>query len=80
MKILLLEDDAALNRAIKKVLELDNSNNVESFLDGQDVLDALHRSYDLYIMDVNVPSINGLDLLSIIHDKNNLAKGDNNQL
>jgi diguanylate cyclase (GGDEF)-like protein len=74
MKILLLEDDAALNRAIKKVLELDGNNIVESFFDGQAVLDTLHRSYDLYIMDVNVPNINGLDLLSIIHDKNNLAK------
>lgn len=74
MKILLLEDDAALNRAIKKVLELDNNNQVESFLDGQAVLDVLHRSYDLYVMDVNVPNINGLDLLSMIHDKNNLAK------
>ena len=74
MNILLLEDDAALNRAIQKVLELDNNNKVETFLDGQAVLDALHRSYDLYIMDVNVPNINGLDLLRVIHDKNNLAK------
>ena len=74
MNILLLEDDAALNRAIKKVLELDGNNMVESFFDGKTVLDTLHRSYDLYIMDVNVPNINGLDLLSMIHDKNNLAK------
>ena len=74
MNILLLEDDTALNRAIKKVLELDNNNRVESFLDGQAVLDALHHPYDLYVMDVNVPNINGLDLLRVIHDKNNLAK------
>ncbi|HEX5710851.1 MAG TPA: diguanylate cyclase [Sulfuricurvum sp.] len=74
MKILLLEDDAALNRAIKKVLELDHNNKVESFLDGKAVLNVLDYPYDLYIMDVNVPNINGLDLLRVIHDENNLAK------
>lgn len=74
MKILLLEDDAALNRAIKKVLELDSNNKVESFLDGKAVLNVLDYPYDLYIMDVNVPQINGLDLLRVIHDENNLAK------
>lgn len=74
MKILLLEDDAALNRAIKKVLELDANNSVESFLDGQDVLNSLHHPYDLYILDINVPNVNGLDLLRLISDKNNLAK------
>ncbi|MFA6144616.1 MAG: diguanylate cyclase [Sulfurimonas sp.] len=74
MNILLLEDDTALNRAIKKVLELDKNNSVESFFDGQDVLNTLNHSYDLYVMDVNVPNINGLDLLRVIHEKNNLAK------
>lgn len=74
MKILLLEDDTALNRAIKKVLELDSNNKVESFFDGKTVLSVLDYPYDLYIMDVNVPNINGLDLLRVIHDENNLAK------
>jgi len=74
MKILLLEDDSALNRAIKKVLELDKNNRVEPFFDGQMVLNALDQRYDLYVMDVNVPNINGLDLLRMIHEKNNLAK------
>ena len=74
MNILLLEDDTALNRAIKKVLELDKNNRVESFFDGKDVLNSLNHSYDLYVMDVNVPNINGLDLLRVIHDENNLAK------
>lgn len=74
MNILLLEDDSALNRAIKKVLELDSHNRVESFFDGQDVLNALHDFYDLYILDINVPNINGLDLLRLIYDENNLAK------
>jgi len=66
MKILLLEDNIALNRAILKVLQLD-SHNVTSYTDGQDVKSSLDISYDLYILDINVPNINGLELLDLIH-------------
>lgn len=74
MKILLLEDDMALNRAIKKVLELEKSNNVETFFDGEEALNALDTQYDLYIMDINVPNVNGLELLRLIHNQNTQAK------
>jgi len=73
MKILLLEDDVALNKAIKKVTELDKHTTV-SYLDGQDVLDVIDDSYDLYILDINVPNINGLELLDIIYTKDNSSK------
>lgn len=73
MKILLLEDDVALNKAIKKVTELDK-HNTTSYLDGQDVFDGIDDSYDLYILDINVPHINGLELLDIIYTKNNESK------
>lgn len=73
MKILLLEDDIALNRAIKKTIELDNHTAI-SFIDGQDVLDKIEYDYDLYILDINVPNINGLELLDIIYTKNNKSK------
>jgi len=69
MKILLLEDDIALNKAIKKVLELDH-HSVDTFLDGQELINALDARYDLYILDINVPHISGLELLDMIllHD------------
>ena len=73
MKILLLEDNLSLNRAIKKVTELDNHTTV-SYMDGQDVLDNIDDRYDLYILDINVPNINGLELLDIIYTRNNKAK------
>lgn len=73
MKILLLEDDIALNRALKKTIELDKHTAV-SFIDGQDVFDNIDNDYDLYILDINVPSINGLELLDIIYTKNNRSK------
>ena len=73
MKILLLEDDVALNRAIKKVTELDK-HFTTSYLDGEDVLNSLDEDYELYILDINVPNINGLELLNLIYTKNNSAK------
>jgi DNA-binding response OmpR family regulator len=73
MKILLLEDDIALNRAIKKVTELDG-NITMSYEDGQDVFDNLDDIYDLYILDINVPNINGLELLDLIYKKDATSK------
>lgn len=73
MKILLLEDDVALNRAIKKVTQIDK-HLTTSYLDGQDVFDNLDEHYDLYILDINVPNINGLELLRLIQKKESSSK------
>ncbi len=73
MNILLLEDDIALNKAIKKVLELDQ-HSVSTFTDGQELVESLDQRYDLYILDINVPHISGLKLLDIILAQNSQAK------
>jgi len=73
MNILLLEDDIALNKAIKRVLELGH-HTVQTFTDGQVLLEALDQSHDLYILDINVPHISGLALLEMILDQNDQAK------
>ncbi len=73
MNILLLEDDVALNKAITKVLELDK-HHVTSFIDGRDLIKNLEQKYDLYILDINVPHISGLELLKIIMEHNSSAK------
>lgn len=73
MKILLLEDDIALNKAIQRVLELDH-HKVSPFFDGQDIIDAMAHRYDLYILDINVPNISGLELLDAILLQNQHAK------
>jgi diguanylate cyclase (GGDEF)-like protein len=69
MTILLLEDDIALNKAIRKVLELDH-HVVTAFTDGKEMLDALTQVYDLYILDINVPHISGMELLDIVMHQN----------
>ena len=73
MKILLLEDDIALNKSIYDAL-IYSGYDVDTFFDGNDVINNLNSIYDLYIMDINVPNISGLELLNLIHNQNSQAK------
>ena len=64
MKILLLEDDALLGESLKEYLEEENFE-IDWVQDGEAVFDiTFENNYDLYILDINVPLINGFDLLS----------------
>ena len=66
MKILLLEDDLMLNNAISEYLK-NIGHMVESFCDGQEVLDNVNSSYDLLVLDINVPSIDGFEILELLN-------------
>lgn len=68
MKILLLEDELMLNNAIKEYLT-SIGHQVESFTDGQAVVDNIESSYDLLILDINVPSLDGFEIMSILNSK-----------
>lgn len=62
-KILLLEDDANLNETVTEFLE-ENGHDVVSVYDGYEAQEKLYESkYDLLLLDVNTPGINGFDLL-----------------
>ena len=62
-KILLLEDDTLLAETLQELLESEGYK-VTLVLDGGAAADASYEStFDLYIFDINVPEINGLDLL-----------------
>lgn len=65
MKILLLEDDVALNKSIRTLLKT-YEHNVLSFTDGEMAIDAIDNSIDLYILDINVEGIDGLEVLDAI--------------
>ncbi len=69
MKILLLEDDLLLNEIVEEHLEL-KGNIVTSVYSGDEAEDiAFSETFDLFIFDVNVPNINGFDLLKEIREK-----------
>jgi len=62
-KILLLEDDANLNDTITEFLE-ELGHDITSVYDGYEAQEKLYESkYDLLLLDVNIPGINGFDLL-----------------
>ncbi|MCW8820910.1 MAG: response regulator transcription factor [Sulfurovum sp.] len=72
-KILLLEDDANLNETIKEFLE-DKGYDVVSVYDGYEAQEKLYESkYDLLLLDVNTPGINGFDLLKEVRERNVVA-------
>jgi len=71
MKILLLEDDVILQEIIEEFL-LETGYTVESFFDGEKALDAIGNGhYDMLLLDVNVPSIDGFEILSYLRDIGN---------
>ncbi|MFA9372761.1 MAG: response regulator transcription factor [Poseidonibacter sp.] len=73
MKILLLEDDYSLNESITEILEYSNYE-VDSFYDGLEALTNVSNKYDLYILDINTPSIEGIDILAHIKKLNPKSK------
>ncbi len=62
MDILLLEDEALLNDSITDYLHT-LGHVVTSFKDGKEALDSIGEGFDLLILDINVPNINGFDIL-----------------
>jgi len=69
-KIFLLEDDVSLNETIVEFLE-EKGYSVTSAFDGDDAQDLIYENrYDLYLLDVNVPGINGFELLRRVREDN----------
>ncbi len=72
-KILLLEDDANLNETVTEFLE-EKGYDVVSVYDGFEAQEKLYESkYDLLLLDVNTPGINGFDLLKEARESDVLA-------
>lgn len=70
MRILLAEDERELSNAIVAVLK-HNYYSVDSVYNGEDALDwALNDEYDLIILDIMMPKIDGLNVLKNLREKN----------
>jgi len=68
MKILLLEDELMLNESIQEYLQ-EQGHIVSSFVDGLEAFINLQSDdYDLLILDISVPNIDGLTLLEKLHE------------
>lgn len=70
IKILFLEDDEILAQTMVQILEQENYK-VTLVNDGEEVLEATYEDqYHLYLFDVNVPTLNGMDTLKLLRDAN----------
>ena len=70
-KVLLMEDDAQLSEIIKEYLE-ENGYDVKLATDGEEAFDmAYEEKFDIFLLDVKVPLMNGFDLLSKLRREGN---------
>ncbi len=63
IRILLLEDDITLNETMSEYLE-ELGYRVDVVEDGEEALELMYENaYDIFLLDVKVPGLNGFDLL-----------------
>ncbi|MFI3329615.1 MAG: response regulator transcription factor [bacterium] len=70
MRILLVEDEVQLAKSLKKILE-HSKYNVDLVHDGLESLDYIQTyQYDLILLDVMLPSLDGINILKKIRENN----------
>lgn len=74
MKILIVEDEQILNDTINKSLKK-SGYEVESAFDGIDAMEMIEiESYDLIILDLNLPHMDGMEILKNLRKKDEETK------
>jgi len=69
-RILLIEDDPAIQMGLKEMLQIESYNVVVTSdgMEGHDL--ALKKVFDLILLDINLPGMNGLDICKNLRLKN----------
>lgn len=71
MRLLLAEDEQALSKALKAILER-NNYSVDAVYDGQEALEYLEAdNYDGVILDIMMPKVDGITVLQKLRQKGN---------
>lgn len=65
MKIMLVEDDYSLSKLIIRYLE-NRGYEIVRYEDGWDAIDALSEGFSLFILDIDLPRLSGLEVLTSI--------------
>ncbi|MDA8791601.1 response regulator [Bacteriovoracaceae bacterium] len=65
-KVLVVDDDLVLQQSVQKALEFHHFN-VDVANNGKEAVNAIYRDkYDLVVMDVNMPEMDGITALTEI--------------
>ena len=73
MKFLVVDDFSTMRRIVRGLLKEIGYNNVEEAEDGVEALNMLKNAkFDFVVSDINMPNMNGFDLLKAIKDDPNL--------
>ena len=67
MKLMLVEDEYLLNKTIKTYLA-SKGFEVDGFVDGLEAVNAVSDGYDVFIVDIDLPQINGIGILEHIRN------------
>lgn len=69
LSVLVVEDDIQLNTTVKRFLELSDYTVSVSY-DGEKAISLIDSNeYDLYLVDINMPKVSGLDIVKYIRQK-----------
>lgn len=66
-KILVADDDAMVRTTVSKILEM-FGHQVETAANGRGVLEAINDSFDVIILDINMPDMDGFETMDRLND------------
>jgi len=68
-KILIADDDDLVRSAIKKILTMFD-HDVVAVSSGQEVVDQVSEAFDVIVLDINMPDMDGFETLEVLNKKN----------
>jgi len=69
IKILVVEDEVDANMIFKSILEINTPYEISDAFNGNEALEKLQtKDYDLVLLDIIMPEMNGIDVLKLIKE------------
>lgn len=69
IKIAIIDDEPDILEMVEKYLKRSGNFDVSSFTNPQTALSRIDQSYDIILLDIMMPQMNGLDVLKELHEK-----------
>lgn len=69
IKLAIIDDEPDILEMVEKYLKRSGSFDVTSFTNPQTALSRIDKSYDIVLLDIMMPQMNGLDVLKELHEK-----------